>query len=178
MSAFQRDCTPNVSDKATEEVRACPYCGNETTDLWTYGRDRLHHITDATFPYVKCRDCDVIFLARRPCQNEIGAFYPVEYAPYGQSLPQKFRSQRRRAFERVLNGVARSLLHFETQAKSEVGKYYDGKVKPDQKEVKEYAYQPMKKIEDLLQSQPDIFTAWFHIAFPKVMDWWNRRTMV
>jgi 2-polyprenyl-3-methyl-5-hydroxy-6-metoxy-1,4-benzoquinol methylase len=129
MSTFQRNHIPNVSDRATEEVRACPYCGNETADLWTYGRDRLHHITDATFPYFKCRICDVIFLARRPCQNEIGAFYPVEYAPYGQSPPQKFRSQRRRVFERVLNGVARSLLHFETQAKSEVGKYYDGKVK-------------------------------------------------
>lgn len=56
--------------------------------------------------------------------------------------------------------------------------YYDGEVKPDQKEVKEYAYQPMRKIEDLLQSQPDIFTTWFHIAFPKVMDWWTRRTIV
>jgi isopentenyl-diphosphate delta-isomerase len=56
--------------------------------------------------------------------------------------------------------------------------YYDGEVKPDQKEVKGYAYQPMKKIEAQLQSQPDLFTAWFHIAFPKVMDWWNRKAIV
>jgi len=56
--------------------------------------------------------------------------------------------------------------------------YYDGEVKPDQKEVKGYTYQPMKKVEALLQSQPDMFTAWFHIAFPKVMDWWNRRSIV
>lgn len=128
MNAFQRDRTSNASDWATEEVRACPYCRNVSADLWTYGRDRLHHITNMTFPYFKCRNCDVIFLAKRPRENEIGAFYPTDYAPYGQSLPRKFSSQRSRTFERVLNGVARSLLYFEIRAKFKVGKYY-GKAK-------------------------------------------------
>lgn len=130
MSAFQRDHTPPVSDRATEEVRACPYCGNEAADLWTYGRDQLHHITDMTFPYFKCRDCDVIFLARRPCSNEMGAFYPVDYSPYRQSLPQEIckprsRTFKSKTFKRVFNGITRRLLHFEIRAKSEVEKHYD-----------------------------------------------------
>ena len=53
--------------------------------------------------------------------------------------------------------------------------YYDGEVRPDQKEVRDYVYWPMQKIDKLLQSQPELFTIWFHIAFPKVMDWWKKR---
>jgi len=52
--------------------------------------------------------------------------------------------------------------------------YYDEDIVPDQKEVKGYAYRSMKNIEELLQTQPQLFTAWFHIAFPKVLDWWNK----
>lgn len=124
MIASQRDRTSNVSDWATEEIRACPYCRNVRADLWTHGRDRFHHITDVTFPYFKCRDCDVIFLARHLSEKDIGAFYPVDYAPYGQSLSLKLSGQRNRIFERVLNVVTRSLLYFEIRAKSKVGKYY------------------------------------------------------
>ncbi len=52
--------------------------------------------------------------------------------------------------------------------------YYDGKIKPDEKEVCNYAYEPMEKIEDLIKSKPELFTVWFQIAFPKLMDWWRK----
>lgn len=55
--------------------------------------------------------------------------------------------------------------------------YYDGKMAPDQNEVGNYAYWPMEKIEAKLQSEAGLFTVWFRIAFPKVMDWWKENTM-
>jgi isopentenyl-diphosphate delta-isomerase len=51
---------------------------------------------------------------------------------------------------------------------------YDGKVNPDSAEVNNYAYRPMKSIAELLQTNPELFTAWFRIAFPKVLEWWNQ----
>ena len=54
--------------------------------------------------------------------------------------------------------------------------YYDGRIMPDLNEVVDYAYWPMEKIEEQLLSHPEIFTVWFHIAFPKVMDWWINTT--
>ncbi len=55
--------------------------------------------------------------------------------------------------------------------------YYDEAILPDQNEVKSYAYRSMKNIEELLQTQPQLFTAWFHIAFPKVLDWWYKNKL-
>lgn len=52
--------------------------------------------------------------------------------------------------------------------------YYDGEVKPDAKEVGDYVYLSMQQIEDALQTEPAKYTAWFHIAFPKVMHWWKQ----
>jgi isopentenyl-diphosphate delta-isomerase len=51
--------------------------------------------------------------------------------------------------------------------------YYDGTVAPDEKEVNGYAYKPMHEIEELMQTQPELFTAWFHIAFPKIKEWYS-----
>jgi isopentenyl-diphosphate delta-isomerase len=50
----------------------------------------------------------------------------------------------------------------------------DEAVEPNEKEVNNYAYHSMDAIEVMLQTQPDQFTAWFHIAFPKVMEWWKQ----
>ncbi len=52
--------------------------------------------------------------------------------------------------------------------------YYNGVIDPDKKEVSNYAYHSMEKIETQMQAQPELFTAWFHIAFPKLMDWWKQ----
>jgi isopentenyl-diphosphate delta-isomerase len=50
--------------------------------------------------------------------------------------------------------------------------YYDGEIQPDPKEVNSFVYRPMEEIVLLIKNQPEIFTAWFHIAFPKIYDWW------
>ncbi|MBI2283517.1 MAG: isopentenyl-diphosphate Delta-isomerase [Bacteroidetes bacterium] len=52
--------------------------------------------------------------------------------------------------------------------------HYDGNILPDSKEVHDFAFMSMPDIEAALQKDPERFTAWFHIAFPKVMHWWKR----
>jgi isopentenyl-diphosphate delta-isomerase len=51
---------------------------------------------------------------------------------------------------------------------------HNGAIDPNLDEVSNYAYRPMKNIETLLETKPELFTAWFHIAFPRIMDWWTR----
>ncbi|MBI2274955.1 MAG: isopentenyl-diphosphate Delta-isomerase [Bacteroidetes bacterium] len=52
--------------------------------------------------------------------------------------------------------------------------YYDGEINPDKKEVSDYVYLSMQQIADALQTEPATYTAWFHIAFPKVLQWWKQ----
>ncbi len=49
---------------------------------------------------------------------------------------------------------------------------YDGAININNKEVEMYAYRSMEEIASLLQQEPTTFTAWFHIAFPKVYNWY------
>ncbi|MES2004531.1 MAG: isopentenyl-diphosphate Delta-isomerase [Bacteroidota bacterium] len=51
--------------------------------------------------------------------------------------------------------------------------YYDGPVQPDAREVSSFAFMPMQQIHASLTANPELYTAWFHIAFPKVMEWWT-----
>lgn len=51
--------------------------------------------------------------------------------------------------------------------------YHEGDINPDPLEVAGYQYLEMDKIGVMLQTQPELFTAWFHIAFPKILDWWR-----
>ncbi len=51
--------------------------------------------------------------------------------------------------------------------------HYDGPIKPNPEEVNDYAYWDMEKTETLLQTSPERFTTWFHIAFPRIAQWWN-----
>jgi isopentenyl-diphosphate delta-isomerase len=55
--------------------------------------------------------------------------------------------------------------------------YYDGKVAPDVKEVANYAHRSVQQIAVMLETEPGIFTAWFHIAFPKIREWWGRQNV-
>ena len=48
---------------------------------------------------------------------------------------------------------------------------YCGLVTPDPAEVNEYCYQDLEVIETSLREQPDRYTAWFHLAFPRVKEW-------
>ncbi|MFT3825771.1 MAG: isopentenyl-diphosphate Delta-isomerase [Chitinophagaceae bacterium] len=53
---------------------------------------------------------------------------------------------------------------------------YDGPVSPDNEEVKDYCYKPLNDIEESLLSHPQKYTAWFHLAFPKVVAWAKENT--
>ena len=48
---------------------------------------------------------------------------------------------------------------------------YDGIIVPDPDEVKDFCYKNLEAIQRSLTSDPDKYTAWFHIAFPKVRQW-------
>ena len=51
-----------------------------------------------------------------------------------------------------------------------VGKY-EGNVHPDVDEVQDYCYKSLDEIERSLQRDPEKYTAWFSLAFPRVHDW-------
>jgi isopentenyl-diphosphate delta-isomerase len=52
---------------------------------------------------------------------------------------------------------------------------YTGDVAPDKEEAMDYCYKSVAEISHSLQSQPQLYSAWFRVAFPKIEDWWNRR---
>ena len=49
---------------------------------------------------------------------------------------------------------------------------YDGPVNFDPEEVEAYAYKYMPEISILIKRQPESFTEWFKIAFPKIEEHW------
>jgi len=52
---------------------------------------------------------------------------------------------------------------------------YNGTITPNADEVKSYAYYSLTAVDEMLQKNPDDFTVWFHIAFPKVRDWYLKQ---
>lgn len=52
---------------------------------------------------------------------------------------------------------------------------YEGEINYNTEEVMSAEYKSMPKIHELLKTDPGRYTAWFHIAFPKVESWWNQR---
>lgn len=67
---------------SVEVVRSCPLCGSERSATWRVARDRLHGLSDRSFRYARCRQCDLRYLAERPTAAAAGAFYPPEYGPH------------------------------------------------------------------------------------------------
>ena len=53
--------------------------------------------------------------------------------------------------------------------------YYEGTILPDPAEVHAYEYRTMASIQASLDAKEGIFTAWFEIIFPKLMDWWKQQ---
>jgi isopentenyl-diphosphate delta-isomerase len=43
----------------------------------------------------------------------------------------------------------------------------------NREEVKDFCYKKLDEIRDSLAIQPQKYTAWFHLAFPKIESWWN-----
>ena len=50
---------------------------------------------------------------------------------------------------------------------------YNGVIDANEKEVHAFEYKSMELIKAELESKNDHYTAWFHIAFPKVYQWWK-----
>jgi isopentenyl-diphosphate delta-isomerase len=50
---------------------------------------------------------------------------------------------------------------------------YDGIVRADTEEVMGFCFRQMAELTKLIKDQPEDYTAWFRIAFPKIEEWWN-----
>jgi isopentenyl-diphosphate delta-isomerase len=48
---------------------------------------------------------------------------------------------------------------------------YNGSIVPNPAEVQDYCYKTLEEIEATIQTHPHKYTAWFCIAFPKVVEW-------
>lgn len=51
---------------------------------------------------------------------------------------------------------------------------YEGPVDINEDEVMDYAYRPMSYLSESIESTPEIYTAWFRIAFPRIEEWWKK----
>ena len=51
--------------------------------------------------------------------------------------------------------------------------YYDGDIRVNPDEVNDYTFRSMESIQESLLKHDGLFTAWFEIIFPRVMDWWQ-----
>lgn len=52
---------------------------------------------------------------------------------------------------------------------------YDGPVSFNKDEVMDYCYKDMEEIRQSLLSQPEKYSVWFQLAFPKISEWWDQR---
>lgn len=52
---------------------------------------------------------------------------------------------------------------------------YEGQLNVNTEEVNDYCYKPIPEIKSMLQNHPKKFTVWFHLAFPKIEEWWTLR---
>jgi isopentenyl-diphosphate delta-isomerase len=55
---------------------------------------------------------------------------------------------------------------------------YEGEIRPDRNEVGDYVYKELFEIEKEIKDQPEKFTSWFKIAFPKIEQWWKEQYKV
>jgi len=51
---------------------------------------------------------------------------------------------------------------------------YDDHIEYNKNEVMDFCYKEMSGIRTSLQTSPERYTAWFHLAFPKIEHWWNQ----
>lgn len=50
---------------------------------------------------------------------------------------------------------------------------YNGTILPNKDEVSDYCFKAMDEIKNSLQTHPQKYTAWFHIALPQLIKWMN-----
>jgi len=49
---------------------------------------------------------------------------------------------------------------------------YEGDIFPNPEEVENYSYLPVDEIRHSFSNNPGKYTAWFLLAFPKIIPWW------
>ena len=54
---------------------------------------------------------------------------------------------------------------------------YNDRVVPNPDEVSDFRFVKVETIEESLQSNPGDYTAWFAIAFPKIVEWKSRNNV-
>lgn len=52
---------------------------------------------------------------------------------------------------------------------------YEGPVLFNADEVQDICFKTMPEISNSLQTHPQKYTAWFHLAFPRIEKWWGER---
>ncbi len=68
----------------------CDLCGCIENKFLFDGKDRLHG-KEGTFSYVMCVQCSLVYMNPQVSANDIGKFYPDDYAPH---LPKSSESKR------------------------------------------------------------------------------------
>ena len=53
---------------------------------------------------------------------------------------------------------------------------FDGEIVFNKDEVMELSFESISSIKELMFKNPEQYTVWFQIAFPKVEAWWNEQT--
>ena len=99
---------PNRADEV-ESLDRCPLCDSDRLQTWRWGRDRQHRASRRRYRYARCRDCDLVFLAERPTETAIGAFYPDDYGPYHAVVDSGPRPRRSRGSRWILALLRRVL---------------------------------------------------------------------
>ena len=92
----------------TETLSMCPDCAGRALKLWRTGKDFLLGVSEQRFPYLRCRDCGLIFLSVRPTVEAIRVFYPESYHPYSEP------AQLTETGSRAGSGVERFLQRIDT----------------------------------------------------------------
>lgn len=49
---------------------------------------------------------------------------------------------------------------------------YEGEIDVSEEEVMTYRYESMEDLKLRLKQTPEQYTAWFHLAFPRIHEWW------
>ena len=52
---------------------------------------------------------------------------------------------------------------------------YEGKIHLNKEEVMDVCYKDVQEIQQNLKNHPQKYTPWFHLAFPKIENWWIER---
>ena len=103
-----------------------------------------------------CPGEEILLAARRRLKEEMGFDVPVEKVFDFMYRTEFDNGLTEHEFDHVLAGE------------------YDSKVEFNQNEVMDYCYKDMQGIRLSLEEYPEKYTAWFHLAFPGIEEWWSR----